>query len=694
VTLTLHGDREAGRWRHHCRVQPEGACITFWLFPFPVDHVTGTLEQDYDPGRREELRIDLAGLADGRRVQVKGTVIGPWSESAVAVRISGRDLPLSDRLMAALPERHQRVAADFHPTGLADFDVTIRRPAGRREFANHYLIHFHHAAVRYKVFPYPLEGVRGTLDVRPDHWEFHDFHGSHQGGVVYAAGRFQPSPAGNKLTVQLHGENVRLDQELAAALDDRPELKQAWQSFHPSGRMEFDAQVFCLGDRPPEVEVGITALGCTVKPDFFPIELGELTGSIHYARRWVSLENLQARHGGTVLRLDRGQIYLKPEGGVWADVAVLEGGPLVPDAELLQALPPLMRRVAEAVHLQEPVHLTTRLTLATFPGVRPCPDVYWEGQMDFQDATLQAGVPVTHVTGTAFCKGRYDGQELEGVVGNVLLSRATLFNQPFQDVQAAVEMTKEAPNVLVVPGLHARLFGGEVYGPVRVEFGPRPRYRIELTASQVQLEQFGRHNLKQANQVSGLANAGIYLTGQGADLEDLSGRGTIDVPNGRLYNLPPLLELLKFLSIRLPDGTAFEEAHADFSIHGKRVAVEQLDLYGNSISLGGRGEMNLNGTDVNLDLYAVWGRITEVLPPFIKEIPREMSKRLWKIKMRGQLAGAGADLHFEQEPVPDLLEPLKELRDRVVGRRGTPPSSAPAGNADSRGSASSARGPG
>ena len=40
------------------------------------------------------------------------------------------------------------------------------------------------------------------------------------------------------------------------------------------------------------------------------------------------------------------------------------------------------------------------------------------------------------------------------------------------------------------------------------------------------------------------------------------------VPSGKLARLPLLLDLLKWLGLRLPDRTAFEQAHADFRIEG------------------------------------------------------------------------------------------------------------------------------
>jgi hypothetical protein len=664
LSLTLSLDRSAGQLVQRFTVRPEDMAASFVKFPYPLEHITGTLEQVIDPQEgRDDLHIDLAGYAGHQRIWIKGDVRGKAPQQSAELKIWGDDIPLDAKLMNALPAQHQRVAAAFHPAGLANFEAFFRREPSAPEWNSRYVVRFHHTTVHYEVFPYPLEEVSGVLDLQPGHWDAYHFRGTHNGGVFQATGRFQLTSDGDLLTVHLRGDDVSLDDDLKAALTD-PDLKQTWNAIQPRGRMNFAAQVDRVADKPPEVRVGLTATGCSVKPEFFPYPLEAVTGNAYYAQRRVYLENLQARHGGSFLRLEKGEIRLEPGGGLWADMNGLHGDPLVFDADLREALPPGLRRACDAVGLHDPVRLTTRLVVATAVGNRANPDVYWQGRMDLNGAALHLGVPVEGVSGTAACEGRYTGRRLEGLAGNILVREASLFSQPVRDVHAAVQIRPEAPDVLLVPELRARVYGGEVYGPVRVEFGSRIRFETDLTASQVQLEQFGRQNLGRDAKLSGLATARLHLEGKGPDLQGLTGRGTVDVPSGRLATLPPLLDLLKFLSIRLPDGTAFEEAHATFSVQGPRVVIERADLFGNSISLRGKGEMKYDGSDVDMDFYAVWARVTQMLPPLIKDLPHDVSKYLLKIHMQGRLG----DVRFTREPVPILVDPIKGLLERMVKR--------------------------
>src|SRR5262249_9463818 len=178
----------------------------------------------------------------------------------------------------------------------------------------------------------------------------------------------------------------------------------------------------------------------------------------------------------------------------------------------------------------------------------------------------------------------------------------------------------------------------EVGGAVHMEFPPNLRYEIDLTASQVKLEQFARRNNLGPNApLSGQAAARLYLRGRGTEVAGLEGHRTIDVPEGKLgKDRPLLIGLLKVLSLNKPDRTAFEEARIQFAIRGPQVEVTELNLYGNSISLSGEGTMNLNGTDIKLDFYAVWGRIVQISPPLIDKIWPAISRQVLKIKMRGE----------------------------------------------------------
>ncbi len=664
--LTIEFGRRGGQWHRHSQVELKDTTACFVEFPYALEHIQGTIEHTVDPDRSADTcRLELSGMAGPQPVFIRGEVSGPLPRPAMQIDIWGADVALDEKLCRALPPKYRQLARSFHPSGQGDFVAQIRREAGRHETANYFKVRFHDCAIRYDVFPYPLENVSGVLEIFPEHWEFHDFKGSHKGGELQTHGRSHPNPAGDRVEINLSLSNLLIDPELEAALP--PRLKAAWKSLAPGGRMSVTAQVDQLPDRPEDIAVAVTARGCTLHPDFFPYALTDVGGTVHYAHNKVDLGQFVARHGGSKLTLEKGEVFLKPTGGFYAKMSNLRGDPILPDQEFLRALPPTLGKACRALQVKDPLAVVAEDLRVDMPGEPNIPPViYWDGGVGVHEATLQAGVELQHVSGQFWSRGRHNGRQLEGVVGNLMLEQATLFKQPLRQVHGHVVVRKDEPDVLRLPDLKAKVFGGDLGGEARVEFGPTIHYEVNLTATGIKLEEFGRHNQGAKADWSGQATSRLYLTGQGTDIQSLEGRGAVDIPNGRMYNLPLLLDLLKALALRPPDHTAFEEAHASFTIKGPRVNVGRLDLFGNAISLSGQGELNLDGSDLQLDFYAVWGRIVQLLPPLLKPLPAELGKQVLKVEMRGKLG----DVRVAQRPVPFLTEPLERLLRRMNGSRG------------------------
>ena len=81
VSLTLDFQRQAGTWVRHCAIRLEDLTASCWKFPYALEHLTGTLEQELDPRQQTDwLKVDLAGYSGSRRVTIQGTVIGDGPE--------------------------------------------------------------------------------------------------------------------------------------------------------------------------------------------------------------------------------------------------------------------------------------------------------------------------------------------------------------------------------------------------------------------------------------------------------------------------------------------------------------------------------------------------------------------------------------------------------------------------------------
>jgi len=187
----------------------------------------------------------------------------------------------------------------------------------------------------------------------------------------------------------------------------------------------------------------------------------------------------------------------------------------------------------------------------------------------------------------------------------------------------------------------------------------------------VQLEEVARHyRLGSDADLKGIAQAQLRLynrpdpkTGKWA----LEGVGKIDVPAGRMYNLPVLLDLVKVLKLQAPDKTAFEEAHATFHLRGDRVKVDQIDLIGKAVCVGGSGEMDTAGEYVRFDFYTLGSEIlARLVNTPVGDVSAFLSRSLFKIRMTRE----NGVLKYRPEPVPVVTEPVKAITDRLRGRVG------------------------
>ena len=478
----------------------------------------------------------------------------------------------------------------------------------------------------------------------------------------------RPSPYTEEdgLTLKIAGNNVALDEDLHKALLPMPQMARVWESFRPRGRLNFKANIDRLPHQPQDMDILVDDVrGCSIEPLFFPYALNDLSGQFRFRKNRLEARQVRAKHETTTFEMDEGTVDLRPGGGYYTDFTELKVKQLRADETFIKALPKPMRSFVTTLQINTPIDLKTRLVIAQSSEPGSLPSIGWDGKALLSKAHLGVGIEWNDVDGVVACSGRHNGLQMQALQGNLMLDQATAFKQTFKNIHGKFHVRDEAPEIFNLD-VNAPIFGGDVTGQVRVEMTSAMRYELNLTASQINLQEFAQHNLGKKSQINGKMFGRLHLNGQGNNFETLDGNGSIDVPSGRLYNLPLLLDLLKFLGLRWPDRTAFEELHALFSIHGMRVAMSKLQLTGNAVSLTGQGDFKLDGTDLNLNFYPSWGRIKDFWPQSIRFISPAISKNLLTIEMRGQVDSNPDHLKFNKRIVPFLVDPLMQVRDRMI----------------------------
>jgi hypothetical protein len=688
LNLTVTFDRQGGVPAFTARLRPDGMAGRFDAFPYPVREVRGSLDLALAGDRPPRLDVDLTAEANGRRpVSIQGRVEGDGPTPAYSVTVGGDGVSIDSTLIAALPPKFQTVARSYRPEGRCDITARLSRVAGQSASTQRFTVGFRgDATVCYDLFPVPLERVSGNVDIvlgpgapasSRGAWvcRFNDIRAAYNGARVVLGGEAKPADDGTHVDLSIVGRSVPLDETLAIAFaNPRMRLRPVYEMFRPGGRFDFRAQV-AHTDRhpaPADYDIRVQHSGAIICPTFFPMPLSDLAGSFRLTPGRVEVSHHTARHNETQFDFGGGLVRFG-EGWHYADVHDLRAVALPLDRALLGALPVTLQAVCHSLEPEGTLAVDLdRLVVEhppELPGPAKPPLVYWDGRVRFADAALKTGVAWTGVTGLVASQGRYRGQVLDGVTGHLAIEKATIFGQPLAGMHADAWVLPEHPHELQLRLGRGQLFGGQLLGEAHVAFGAGLQYEIDLKAVGVRLEDIAKYNHVGNNtKVNGVAKGELYLTGTGYGADELGGRGNIHVPDGKMYNLPLALDLLKVTHLRAPDGTAFEEAHAEFKILGKRIEVQRLDLLGSAVNLGGKGQMDLDGSNMEMNFYAVWGHLAQMLPPGIREVPPWLSKNLLLLHAKGKLGGS---VEVRPELVPVMVDPVRRLVDYTRGR--TPP---------------------
>jgi hypothetical protein len=654
----------------------QGLNFAFEDFPYPIRQATGQLTYTEETAGMPLLRVDINGLASGRKVHLRGEAFGPglkpeipWS-SGLRLDLDTEDVPINETLLKALPARTQFVAREFRPQGLVRVHAEIRRNAGTPEqphppITTHIEARIHQGQVCYKRLPYPLEQVQGLLeiDLPAERWRALGFSGKHKDGLVFVTAQGEPTPRGEKVSLTIQGQQILLDEELRDALPDK--MQRVWEEMSPSGRADFLAQLDWVGEQLPQLDLTVSARGqCSVRPRFFPYKLDELTGSVRYRNGQVVFGTLTARHGESRFYLGReqlgGVLRLAENGGWHLELYQVRGDLLYVDKDLLAAVPDGLRAVLETLQTGTPLRVVFDLQ-AENPRGYQVQSIRWNGHASFARSTWQWGLPLRDATGYVSLQGSWQPERLEAT-GNVQLREVSVFSLPLQEVASEIQIRD---GVVYLPGVRGKLYGGQVFGPIRYEYAGRREFRLDLTMAQVDLQSLARQSLGRQGKAQGKIHARLILSGQPGDYRTLTGQGSLNITDGHIYDVPPFFNLLSLLAGQLPRDAAFQEVRVRFTVEGPRIHFSRVELLGDALTLRGQGSMRVDGSDLNLEMYALlWGRSLPLLPPGIDRIPPIISRQLWKIHMRGSLQ----QVIVTREPVPLVADTLRLLWQLGPGR--------------------------
>ena len=146
-----------------------------------------------------------------------------------------------------------------------------------------------------KSFEYPIEEIRGHIDVTEASAELINLEGRHKDAVFFINGRVNTQQEQTRSHIIITSNKVRLDKDAYSALSS--EGKRIWDDFSPSGTVaiEYTFTKETLSEK--EFEIKITSLDCRAVWKKLAYPLNNITGNLFIRHNEAELVNLISTNG-------------------------------------------------------------------------------------------------------------------------------------------------------------------------------------------------------------------------------------------------------------------------------------------------------------------------------------------------------------------------------------------------------------
>lgn len=645
----LRLEYDGQHWQPQAVIVCRNISFSYFNFPYRLERGQGRIEL-----KDNLLDIELKAFSEGEEVRIVGQYRNPGPGARGFVKIRGDNLRLDEKLFTALKEKPRRIVRSLNPRGTFSAFVHVWHGNEERPVLHTHLeLSFNRCSLRYDEFPYPLDNIRGAMVMDDNAWQFNQLIGTNDSGQVTCNGSLTPTPEGNDLRLVFEGEGVALEDELRDALAiQNPAAARFWRDLRPRGAIHLEARVHHLpGRRRPEVTVTARPLfepesgvSTSIEPSYFRYRLERLRGRFRYEQNQVTLENVHAEHRGVKLNA-QGVCTLDGEGGWRLHFDRLEADRLRADADLMQALGGRLRKVINDLRPKGAFNLSGMLELASGGEAAGGLHANWSKlNVQCQGGSIDCGVVLENIFGGVELGGSFDGQRF-ACAGELAVDSMTYRDfqlteclGPFWVDDRAVLLGRAADARRGATGprrITARLYGGTLLAEGRVTLGEQPRYSLYATLNEADLARCAQESIAGRQKLTGQMTAEVDLHGAGRGLHNLDGRGVVRLRNAELYELPVMVALLKPLSGRLPDTTAFNTADASFRIQGEHIYLNRIECNGDAISLRGKGQMGLDRS-IQLSFYALVGRGDAQLP-LLDKLLSAASQQIMQIRVGGTL---------------------------------------------------------
>ena len=686
VNLIFDGKKWSTVASFDCR----NVSMTPWLFPYPLESVTGKVM--YAEGTvRSEL---LSGMAGGQPVQ--GTVLltnaggGQWV-GEIGCRTLGA-IAVDEKLLSALtPVGAAKSAAEtfvrtLHPAGVVQLtNATFKRTAAPGDTWHRTIdASVYNGKIRYEGFAYPIYEIRGRIEAEDDVWRLDQFEGRNSSGRILCNGSWLavkngPAP----IDLRFRALAVQLDEELRRALP--PDAQFLWKQLQPDGAIdEIDIHlVRPTSNQAADLTVSLREVSSTnqasgrslrLYPLEFPFFFNDVACDVTYSPGKIHIESASASNGASriLVKGDCSRDELKRQ---WiADMHWLPSTRLIVNNQFLQALPASIRQSLVRLDFRGPVSVLGNSRIVLSPGAEQGITSSWNCQLDIEDAQLGEGTYVDAMRGSIEMEGKNDGKTVLAS-GKVFMDALTLkgvpvtrVSGPFALVGSRLYFGRAISEALPQasgnsqPDLTADALAGKltVSGHGQLDSG---KFYVKANLQDAELSALLQDVGVARATTPGTCKAEVDFDGVPWNPQTYRGTGSIHLSDAKLYQLPFMIKLLSFTRSVSNDDAAFNSADIKFEMDGDHIPLN-VACEGDVLRMVGKGWTNMR-RELELDLYTYVGRRTivrNVIDPLLSESPYASTMM---IEVRGSLDSPD----MKRVPFPQLESTLQQMFPEVAERR-------------------------
>ncbi len=651
VSVTFDGET----WAPELTVRCLDTSFMYEKFPYPISSATGTITLKDDA-----LNFAVEAFAGETPVKLTGRFDDPLGKPAGWVDFAtDGSVPIDARLHAALDTDSLRTSRDLllamkargglSSTGRIDVK---RLPSGAMQIGQRVIVRIHDGSVQYEKFPYPLHHITGEVELWNGQYTFRDLQGRNDSGQISGQGTYTDTGPQPQLTMNFACRDLPLEDELRSAL---PASQQdLWASLRPQGtidRLNLRLNYFPRGDQTqidavavkwPE-HAGSPGQPISIFPRAFPYRLNQVEGEIRYRNGTIELTKVKAFHGPSEFQA-AGFCQMGGDGSWRFQLSQLNTKNLTLDRDLVSAFPDELAAGIAPLNLRGPLALDGAVELRKGPAVDDPVSSNWDFNIDIENGQLQCGTTISNIHGEVrlvgaateqgmYSRGElnidslmYHGFQFTRLTGPIWIDRERVAFGAWADQPRQGQPPRR---------LQATVLGGTVSGDVHVALDGDKYFTLQAQLDQADLAQYAREHVPRQRNITGQANATLRLTGTSRGMDTLRGDGKVWLRKAVLSELPVMVALLKILSVKPVDKTAFTASDVDFRINGENIYLDRIVFNGDAISLKGAGEVNFDRR-VNLKFYTLVGNESRRIP-IIWPLLADASRRILMIEVTGSL---------------------------------------------------------